>query len=154
MPPRSPPDDPFVAEKDPVFLLCSYPRDRGPSDSSPLSLLTSRHNDRFTLTEPDASVGTYEMLRLGALCHDHHDYFLSDLDFFYSICSPPGPGALPICLALSISSHSSRFDAIPAAEAMQLRSTRNESYTPSCVGSIGSPVVRLRPTMLPSACSS
>ena len=59
-----------------------------------------------------------------------------------------------ICRALSISSHSNRFDEIPVADAMQLRSTRNESYTPSCVGSIASPVERLRPTMLPSACSS
>jgi hypothetical protein len=135
-------------------MLSTRPRNRGSSETS-TSLLAGRYNNSFTFEESDTLDGTYEMLRLGALCHDHHDYFLSDLDFFlYSICSPPGPGALPICLALSISSHSSRFDAIPAAEAIQLRSTRNESNTPSCVGSMGSPVVRLRPTTFPSACSS
>ena len=53
------------------------------SDLHP-SLLASRYIDGFTLTEPDTSAGTYEMLRLGAMCHDHHDYFLSDLDSFFT----------------------------------------------------------------------
>lgn len=73
----------------------------------------------------------------------------------YSI-SPPPPGGpvLPICRALSISSVSSRFDAMPVLEAMQLRRTRKESKTPTWMGSMGSPVVRSRPTARPSACSS
>ena len=75
------------------------------------------------------------------------------LDPFTSVCDTSGP-KLTICRALSISSHSSRFDAIPQLEAMQLRSTRNESYTASWIGSIAWPVVRFKPTMLPSVCSS
>lgn len=59
-----------------------------------------------------------------------------------------------ICLAFNNSSQSSRFEAIPELDAIQFLSTRKESYTPSCIGSIGSPVIRLRPTTLPSACSS
>lgn len=59
-----------------------------------------------------------------------------------------------ICLAFSSSSQRSRFEAMPALDEIQFRSTRKESYTPSWIGSIGSPVVRLSPTTLPSLCSS
>src|ERR1700761_8141549 len=59
-----------------------------------------------------------------------------------------------MCLAFNISSHSSKFAPIAVLDAMLLRSTRNESYTPSCTGSIGSPVVRSKPTTFPSANSS
>jgi hypothetical protein len=61
---------------------------------------------------------------------------------------------LTIWRALSISSQSSKFDAMPELEAMEFLSTRKESYTPSCTGSMGSPVVKFSPTLLPSACSS
>lgn len=70
--------------------------------------------------------------------------------------SPPPPGGplRPICLALSISSHSNKLLAIPVALAIALRRTRKESYTPVCTGSMGSPSVRSRPAIWPSACSS
>jgi hypothetical protein len=61
---------------------------------------------------------------------------------------------LTIWRALSISSQSSKFDAMPELDAMEFLSTRNESYTPSCTGSMGSPVVKFSPTLFPSACSS
>lgn len=70
--------------------------------------------------------------------------------------SAPSPGkpCFPICLALSISSHSSKLLAMPVALAMPFRSTRKESYTPIWTGSMGSPEVRSRPAGWPSACSS
>lgn len=70
--------------------------------------------------------------------------------------SPPPPGGpdLPICRALSISSQSRRFDAMPVELAMLFRSTRKLSKTPCCSGSMGSPSVRSRPATWPSACSS
>ena len=72
----------------------------------------------------------------------------------YSSIPGPGPPCLPICLALSISSHRRRFDAIPELDAIAFLSTRKESYTPSRTGSMGSPVFRSRPKMLPSVCWS
>ncbi len=72
----------------------------------------------------------------------------------YSSIPGPGPACLPICLAFSISSQRRRFDAMPELDAIAFLSTRNESYTPSRTGSMDSPVLRSRPTMLPSACSS
>lgn len=75
--------------------------------------------------------------------------------YIFSICFDIDLVArLTICLAFSSSSHKSRFDAIPELDATQFLSTRKESYTPSCIGSIGSPVMRLSPTTLPSDCSS
>lgn len=67
---------------------------------------------------------------------------------------PPGGPLLPICRALSISSQSNRFDAIPVELAILFLKTRKLSYTPCCTGSIGSPDVRSRPAIWPSACSS
>jgi hypothetical protein len=72
----------------------------------------------------------------------------------YSSIPGPGPPCLPICLAFNISSQSKRLDAMPELEAIAALITRKESYTPSSTGSIVLPVVRSRPTMLPSACSS
>lgn len=76
--------------------------------------------------------------------------------FFLVYCSPVPCGSVcrPIWRAFSISSHSSRFEAMPALDAIALRKTRKESNTPSWIGSMGWPVVKFRPTMLPSACSS
>src|SRR5437762_7487249 len=62
----------------------------------------------------------------------------------FKLCEIQVGPKLTICRALSISSQSSRFDAIPQLDAMQLRSTRNESYTPSWTGSITWPVVRFK----------
>jgi hypothetical protein len=71
-----------------------------------------------------------------------------------SPCPSPGKPCFPICLALSISSHNNKFDAIPVELAMEFLITRKLSYTPVCTGSIGSPRVRSSPATWPSAWAS